>query len=68
MKMKAKFMCSGKQMIGELIKSNFHTILVKVKFKEKIKEKVGDEVKETIKKYEKVIKRHKDKHAVVIVG
>ena len=30
--MKAKFMCAGKQMIGEVLKSNYKTIWVKVKF------------------------------------
>jgi hypothetical protein len=44
--MKAKFMCAGKQMTGEVVKANHKTIWVN----------------------DKIIKRHKNKHAVVIMG
>jgi hypothetical protein len=66
--MEAKFRCSGKQMTGEVIKSNFHTIWVKVKFKKLIKETIDKELKEIMKPYYKIIKRHKEKHAVVMTG
>ena len=65
--MKAKFRCSGKQMTGEVVKANFYTILVRVKFKKKILEKVEKKIVEKFKPYYKVIKRHKEKHAVVMV-
>lgn len=66
--MKAKFRCNGKQMTGEVIKANFYTIWVKVKFKKKVLEKVDKKIKEVFQPYYKTIKRHKEKHAVVIVG
>ena len=66
--MQAKFMCSGKQMMGEVVKSNFHTIWVKVKFEKKIMETIKDKIEEIIKPYDRIIKRHKEKHAVVLIG
>lgn len=66
--MKAKFMCAGKQMMGEVLKANFYTVWVKVQFKKTIKEKIEDKIKEIIKPYDKIIKRHKEKHAVVFIG
>ena len=66
--MKAKFMCNGKQMMGEVVKSNFHTILVKVGFKKKVAETFEGKLKEILKPYTKIIKRHKEKHSVVLIG
>ena len=66
--MKAKFMCNGKQMIGEVVKSNFYTIWVKVKFKKKVMESFEGKLKEALKPYDRIIKRHKEKHAVVMIG
>lgn len=66
--MKAKFICNGKQMTGEVVKANFHTIWVNVQFKKKVMEKVDKKPKEVFKPYYKTIKRHKEKHAVVIIG
>ncbi len=66
--MKAKFMCNGKQMTGEVVKANYYTIWVNVKFKKKTLEKVGKKLTEVFKPYFKTIKRHKEKHAVVMIG
>lgn len=66
--MEAKFMCSGKQMTGEVVKSNFLTVLVRVGFKKKTAETIAGKIKEILKPYEKTIKRHKVKHNVVIMG
>lgn len=66
--MKAKFMCNGKQMMGEVVKSNFHTIWVKVRFTKKITETIEEKIKEILKPYDRIIKRHKEKHAVVMIG
>lgn len=66
--MKAKFMCAGKQMTGEVVKSNYYTIWVKVKFKKKVMETIEAKLKEILKPYDKIIKRHKEKHAVVMIG
>ncbi len=54
-------------MTGEVVKANFYTILVNVKFKKKVLETVDKKIKEVFKPYYKVIKRHKEKHAVVMV-
>lgn len=66
--MKAKFMCNGKQMLGEVVKSNFYTVLVKVGFKKKVSETIEGKIKDILKPYDKIIKRHKEKHAVVMIG
>lgn len=66
--MKAKFECNGTQMTGEVVKSNFLTIWVKVKFKKKIEETIEGKIKEILKPYDRIIKRHKEKHAVVMIG
>jgi hypothetical protein len=66
--MKAKFLCNGKQMTGEVMKSNYLTVWVKVQFKKKITETIEEKIKEILKPYNKIIKRHKEKHAVVFIG
>lgn len=55
-------------MTGEVVKSNFYTIWVRVKFEKKIMETIEKKLKEIIKPYDRVIKRHKEKHAVVLIG
>lgn len=65
---KAKFRCNGKQMIGEVVKTNFHTVWVKVKFTKKVFETIEEKIKEILKPYDNIIKRHKEKHAVVFIG
>ena len=66
--MKAKFRCNGKQMMGEVVRSNFLTVWVKVKFKKKVMETLEGKLKEALKPYDRIIKRHKEKHAVVLIG
>jgi len=66
--MKAKFRCNGKQMTGEVVKSNFHTIWVKVGFKKKVAKTIKEKIEYMLKPYDKIIKRHKEKHAVVLIG
>jgi hypothetical protein len=71
--MKAKFLCNGKQMMGEVVKSNFHTIWVKVGFKKKVareskEETFKEKIEYILKPYDRIIKRHKEKHAVVFIG
>jgi hypothetical protein len=71
--MKAKFLCNGKQMTGEVVKPNYYTVWVKATFKKKVaKESKEETLKEKIeyilKPYDKIIKRHKEKHAVVLIG
>ena len=66
--MKAKFRCNGKQMIGEVVRSNLYTIWVKVKFKKKVMETLEGKLKEVLKPYDRIIKRHKEKHSVVLIG
>ena len=71
--MKAKFMCNGKQMMGEVVKPNYLTVWVKVQFKKKVakepeKETLKEKIEYMLKPYDKIIKRHKEKHAVVFIG
>jgi hypothetical protein len=66
--MKAKFMCDKKQMTGEVVKSNFYTIWVKIQFKKKVRESIEGKIKDILKPYDAIIKRHKEKHAVVLIG
>ncbi len=64
----AKFECNGKQMTGEVVKTNFYTVWVRVEFKKKVMETIEDRIKEILKPYVRIIKRHKEKHAVVFIG
>lgn len=66
--MEAEFRCNGKRMKGEVVDSNTHTIWVKVKFKKKVMETFESKLKEVLKPYDRIIKRHKVKHAVVMTG
>jgi hypothetical protein len=50
------------------MKSNYLTVWVKVQFKKKITETIEEKIKEILKPYNKIIKRHKEKHAVVFIG
>jgi len=63
--MKATFNLGKERKEGELIKANNKTVWVKILYKEKIEDK-GPKAIFTI--VEKVIKRHKEKHNVVIEG
>jgi len=55
-------------MTGEVVKSNYHTILVKVGFKKKVANTIKEKIEYILKPYDKIIKRHKVKHAVVLIG
>ena len=66
--MKAKFRCNGKQMTGEVKTMNTLTCWVKVQFKKKISETIEGKIQNIIKPYDKIIKRHKVKHAMVFMG
>jgi len=66
--MKAKFRCNGKMMTGEVSKMNKLTCWVKVQFKKKISETIEDKIQEILKPYDKIIKRHKVKHKVILTG
>jgi hypothetical protein len=66
--MKAKFKCNGRQMTGEVVKPNFFTVWVKVQFKKKVAETIKEKVEYILKPYDRIIKRHKEKHAVVFIG
>ena len=66
--MNVKFRCNGKQMAGEVVKKNNLTVWVRVQFTKTVMERVGEKMKKVKKPYEKVIKRHKEKHAVVFIG
>jgi hypothetical protein len=71
--MKAKFLCDGKQMTGEVVKPNYYTVWVKATFKKKVakeskEETLEEKIEYILKSYDKTIKRHKEKHAVVLIG
>jgi hypothetical protein len=66
--MKAKFRCNGKMMTGEVKTMNTLTCWIKVQFKKKITETIEEKIQEIIKPYDRIIKRHKVKHAVVFMG
>jgi len=64
--MEAEFSTTKGRKTGEIIKSNAKTVWVRLKYKMKIN--LTDNEKPIFKNRERIIKRHKAKHNVIIIG
>jgi len=65
MKVDAKFNITKGRVTGEVVKANHKTVWVKFKYKKNIAEEGAEAI---MKKFVAIIKRHKEKHNVVIMG
>ena len=63
--MQAKFNIKKGRIEGEVVKANNKTVWVKFKYKKNIAEEGAEAI---IKKFVAIIKRHKIKHNVVMMG
>ena len=63
--MNVKFRTNKGEKIGEVVKGNVKTVWVKFKYKKNIAEEGAEAV---FKKFVAIIKRHRVKHNVVIMG
>jgi len=64
--MEAEFTTNKGRKTGEIIRSNVKTVWVKLKYKMKIN--LTNDEKSMFENKERIIKRHKIKHNVVMIG